>query len=70
MNIDIYSHTRKRYIAVLKGKVIPESWADAKYFKTIELRPAEVRIGLGNADDILAAIEKDGYADLGAFGGA
>lgn len=70
MNIDIYSHTRKRYIAVPKGNVIPESWADAKFFKTIELRPGEVRIGLGNADDILAAIEKDGHADLGAFGGA
>lgn len=70
MTIDIYKHVKKGYIAVRAGHPIPQSWAGAKYFKTIELNPRDVRIGLGDAAQILAAIEKDGYAVLGEFGGA
>lgn len=70
MYIDIYRRPTKGYVAVAKAGVVPESWAGARLFKTIELLPAQVRIGLGDAAEILAAIEKDGYADLGAFRGA
>jgi len=70
MRIDIYRHTGKRFIAVPEGHAVPESWAGARFFKTIDLLPGDVRIGLGDADRVLAAIEKDGYAVLGEFGGA
>lgn len=62
MNIDIYSHTHRHFIAVPHTHAVPESWAGAKFFKTIELKPGDVRIGMGDAAQILAAIEKDGYA--------
>ncbi|PZS90084.1 hypothetical protein [Stenotrophomonas maltophilia] len=70
MKIDIYKHVKKGYIAVRAGHPIPQSWAGAKYFKTIELNRGDVRIGMGDADQVLTAIEKDGYAVLGEFGGA
>lgn len=62
MNIDIYSHTHRRFIAVPHKHAVPESWAGAKFFKTIELKSGDVRIGMGDAAQILAAIEKNGYA--------
>lgn len=70
MYIDIYHRPIKGYVAVAKAGGVPEPWAGARLFKTIELLPGQVRIGLGDNTAILAAIEKDGYADLGAFGGA
>ena len=70
MYIDIYHRPTKGYVAVAKAGIVPESWAGARLFKTIELLPGQVRIALGDAIAILEAIDKDGYADLGAFGGA
>jgi hypothetical protein len=70
MKIDIYKYVKKGYIAVRAGHPIPQSWAGAKYFKTIELNPGDVKIGMGDADQVLTAIEKDGYAVLGEFRGA
>jgi hypothetical protein len=70
MYIDTYHRPTKGYVAVANAGVVPEPWAGARLFKTIELLPGQVRIGLGDTTAILAAIEKDGYADLGAFGGA
>lgn len=64
MNIDIYSHTRNRFVAVPHKHTIPESWAGAKYFKTIDLQPDDVRYGLGNAAEVLATIEVEGYAAI------
>lgn len=43
---------------------VPETLAGAKFFKTIELKSGDVRIGMGDAARILAAIEKDGYAAI------
>lgn len=64
MRIDIYSHTRKRFIAVPAGNPVPESWAGARFFKTIDLQPGDIRIGLGNATQILASIQGEGFAAI------
>lgn len=70
MKIDIYKYVKKGYIAVRAGHPIPQSWAGAKYFKTIELNPGDVKIGLEDTDQALAEIERDGYSVLGKFRGA
>lgn len=62
MNIDIYCTTAKRFIAVLHKHPIPESWAGARFFKTIDLQPVDVRYGMGDAAQVLAYIEGEGYA--------
>ncbi|PPU25501.1 hypothetical protein [Xanthomonas arboricola] len=62
MNIDIYSNAHRRFIAVSHMHAVPEPWASAKFFKTIELKCDDVRIGMLSATRILVAIEKDGYA--------
>ena len=62
MRIDIYRHTGKRFIAVPEGHAIPESWAGARYFKTIDLLPGDIRIGMGDAAQVLAGIGGAGYA--------
>jgi len=62
MRIDIYRHTGKRFIAVPTGSFIPESWAGARYFKTIDLLPGDIRIGIGDAAQVLAGIGGEGYA--------
>jgi len=64
MKIDIYHHTRNRFIAVPHTHAVPESWAGARYFKTIDLKPDDVRYGLGHAAQVLAAIEETGYAAI------
>lgn len=64
MRIDIYHHTGKRFIALPAGNPVPESLAGARFFKTIDLRPGDVRIGLGNANQILATIQGEGFAAI------
>lgn len=64
MKIDIYSHTRNRFVAVPHKHVIPESWDGAKYFKTIDLKSGDVRIGMGDAALVLKTIEVEGYAAI------
>lgn len=64
MRIDIYRHTGKRFIAIPAGNPVPESWAGARFFKTIDLRTGDVRIGLGNATKILASIQMEGFAAI------
>lgn len=70
MKIDIYSntHSRSGYIAVATGSPVPECWAGALLFKTIDLQPGDNRICMGDTAEVLAAIENDGYADLGVCG--
>lgn len=70
MNIDIHRRNGNRYIAVPAGNTVPESWAGASYFKTIDLEPGDNRIGTGDATTILANIAKEGWSDMGAFRGA
>ncbi|MDI9271793.1 hypothetical protein [Stenotrophomonas sp. PFBMAA-4] len=62
MKINICRITLNRFIAVPQGHALPESWAGAKFFKTIDLHPDDERIGIGNPKAILAAIEQDGFA--------
>lgn len=64
MRIGIYRHTGKRFIAVPEGHAVPEFWAGARFFKTIDLLPGDVRIGLGDAAQVLATIQGEGYAAI------
>lgn len=68
MKINIFRTTRNRFIAVPKGHTLPESWAGAKFFKTIDLQPGDERIGIENPKAVLAAIEQEGFAPLGGYG--
>jgi len=64
MKIDIYIHTRNRFIAVPHKQDIPPSWVGARFFNTIDLQPSDVRIGLPDAAQVLASIKLEGYAVL------
>lgn len=64
MEIDIYRNTRNRFIAVPNKHAPPSSWAGARFFKSIALQPDDVRIGLGDAAEVLATIEVEGYAAI------
>lgn len=79
MKIDLYrslerrtptERPRNRFRAIPTGNTVPESWADARYFKTIDLEPGDIRIGAGDATTVLANIAKEGWSDMGEFGGA
>lgn len=64
MQIDIHYLPPKRFIAVPQKHAIPESWAGAKFFKTIELETGDIRYGMGDAAQILTTIEQEGYAAI------
>ena len=64
MRIDIYRHTGKRFIAIPAGNHVPESWAGARFFKTIDLQPVDVRYGMGDSAQVLATIEGEGFAAI------
>ncbi|HHA2817993.1 TPA: hypothetical protein ACOFCQ_000521 [Stenotrophomonas maltophilia] len=68
MKINIFRTTRNRFVAVLEGHALPEPWAGAKFFKTIDINPDDERIGIGNAEVLLAEIEQSGFAPLGDYG--
>lgn len=68
MKINIFRAPRSRFVAVPEGHPLPETWAGAKFFKTIDIHPDDERIGIDNAKTVLAAIEQNGFAPLGDYG--
>lgn len=65
MNIDIHRRKGNRYIAVPAGMPLPQSWEGAIYFKSIDLKPGQSRIGMVNsADTVLANLDEVGWSTL------
>ena len=63
MNIDIHRRKGNRFIAVPAGHALPESWEGATYFKSIDLKPGQPRIGMVNSTEtVLADIEEVGWS--------
>ncbi|MBJ6983987.1 hypothetical protein [Luteimonas sp. MC1750] len=63
MNIDIYQQDRTNFIAVPHRHDLPAGWDRAQYFKTIDLLPGEIRIGMvGDAVAILEQLEQQGWS--------
>lgn len=78
MYIDIYrtierrtitERLRSRYRAIPAGSDVPESWAGARHFKTLDLQPGTRLIGAGDTTTILANLAKEGWSDMDAGGG-
>lgn len=61
---------RARYRAIPAGNPVPESWAGAIPFKTLDLQPGTNLIGAGDTTTILANLAKEGWSDMDAGGDA
>ena len=64
MRIDIHRHTGNRFIAIPANVALPESWAGARYFKTIDLEPTDIRIGMKDASAVLDRLDEVGWVEV------
>lgn len=63
MKIDIHRRKGNRFIALPTGHPVPQSWQESIYFKTIDLKSGDDRIGMVNSTEtVLANIEEVGWS--------
>ena len=63
MKIDIYTR-RAAFVAVPAGNPVPPHAEGWRWFKSIDLQPNDVRIGLADPSEVLQAIHAVGWSAM------